>query len=159
MIREQFTIEVERIQGAVRRFLTALCCGNTALADDLAQDTFVKAYVGLDRFKADERFGAWIYRIAYNTFISHCRSSRPHGDLTEGERECSTEGADKVFEYESLYAALGKIAAKERAAILLFYMQGYAIAEIVEITGDSQAAVKQQLSRGRQHLREILNKE
>ena len=74
MNKQQFISHVESNQKAVRRFLTALCCGDTALADDLAQDTFVKAYLSSDSFREDSKFTTWIYRIAYNTFVSNRRS-------------------------------------------------------------------------------------
>lgn len=157
MTRQQFIEYVEANQRAVRRFLTALCCGDTALADDLAQDTFVKAYISCDSFREGAKFSAWIYRIAYNTFVSSKRSYRRSEPITEAAGLDSDDRSDKAFEYQELYAALDRLTEKERSAILLHYMQGYAINEIADITGSSSEAVRQQLSRGRAHLRECLN--
>lgn len=157
MNREQFIQHVESNQKGVRRFLTALCCGDTALADDLAQDTFIKAYLSCDGFREESRFSTWIYKIAYNTFISHHRVSHLSEPITEAAGMATPERADKAFEYQSLHLALEKLSDKERSAILLHYMQGYAINEIAEITDSSPDAVKQLLSRGRTHLRAYLN--
>lgn len=66
MTEQQFIHHVESCQKAVRRFLTALCCGDCALADDLAQETFIKAYLSCETFRKDSQFTTWIYRIAYN---------------------------------------------------------------------------------------------
>lgn len=156
MDRQQFIQHVESSQRAVRRFLTALCCGDAAMADDLAQDTFVKAYLSCDTFRGDSKFSVWIYRIAYNTFLSSRRSARVAEPISEAVRMCGADRADSAFEYQALYAALEQLSEKERMAILLYYMQGYAINEIAEITGASAEAVKQQLSRGRRNLKGLL---
>ncbi|MDE6383482.1 MAG: RNA polymerase sigma factor [Paramuribaculum sp.] len=156
MDRQQFIQHVESNQKAVRRFLTALCCGDAALADDLAQDTFVKAYLSCDTFRGDSKFSVWIYRIAYNTFVSSRRSARQSEPISEAERMSGADRADSAFEYQALYAAMEQLSEKERTAILLYYMQGYAINEIAEITGASVEAVKQQLSRGRRNLKGLL---
>lgn len=157
MDRQQFILNVESSQKALRRFLTALCCGDAALADDLAQDTFVKAYLACDDFKGDSKFTTWIYRIAYNTFVSHKRSRILHAQLSEAESISGNDKPDKAFDYQPLYLALSKLSEKERSAILLHYMQGYSVAEIADINNSSPDAVKQQLSRGRQHLKCFLS--
>ena len=159
MTRQQFTLYVESYQKAVRRFLTALCCGDSSLADDLAQDTFVKAYLSCDGFREDSKFTTWIYRIAYNTFISHRRSSRSTVSLIEASTYTSLSEADGSFRYQALYAALDRLGDKERAAILLFYRQGYSVAERADISHQSTEAVKQQLSRGRKHVKQFLDYE
>ncbi|MDE6854472.1 MAG: RNA polymerase sigma factor [Muribaculaceae bacterium] len=157
MDRGQFIQYVESNQRDLRRFLTALCCGDSALADDLAQETLLKAYLACDSFREECRFSSWIYRIAYNTFVSNRRGHTSAAPLAEGRDVAGSERADRAFEYDDLYSALDRLSAKERSAILLHYMQGYSIAEIAGITECSEDAVKQQLSRGRQHLKGFLN--
>lgn len=156
MDRQQFIHHVECNQRTVRRFLTALCCGDTALADDLAQDTFVKAYLSCGDFKDGSKFTAWIFRIAYNTFISRRRTCRPFEPIAEADGVVGGGEADSAFEYQDLYLALGRISEKERTAILLFYMQGYSVKEIAEITQSTPDSVRQLLSRGRVHLKGFL---
>ena len=73
MTREQFITHVEGTQKAFRRFLVALCCGDTQLADDIAQEAYIKAYLSCDSFNSPDKFNAWIFRIGYNTFIDHRR--------------------------------------------------------------------------------------
>ncbi len=156
MNRQQFIHKIEECQEAVRRFLVALCCGDAALADDIAQDTFVKAYLACDSFREDSKFTAWLYRIAYNTFLSSRRATKPFETLSENEKVYTTTEADSQFEYQALYNALSQLSERERSVILLHYMQGYSIKEIAELTESSTDAVKQQLSRGRQHLRTLI---
>lgn len=160
MTRKEFISHVEVNQKAVRRFLTALCCGNQELADDLAQDTFVKAYLSLDSFREESKFINWIFRIAYNTFISHTRnihnSLSKNVNLNEAENFPAKASTDSMFDYQDLYLALEKLSDIERSAILLHYMQGYSINEIAEINDSTVGAVKKQLSRARQHLKNLL---
>lgn len=160
MTRKEFISQVEANQKAVRRFLIALCCGNNALADDLAQDTFVKAYLSLDSFRAESRFITWLFRIAYNTIISHTRNihnlNSYNVNINEVENIPAKASSDSLFEYQELYLALEKLSDKERSAVLLHYMQGYSIIEIAEISDSTVDAIKKQLSRARQHLQILL---
>ena len=59
---------VGKYQSSVRRFFLHLTCGDSELSDDLAQDTFIKAYTNLASFKNLSSFSTWLYRIAYNIF-------------------------------------------------------------------------------------------
>lgn len=157
MTREQFISHVEATQKAFRRFLVALCCGDTALADDVAQESYVKAYLSCDSFSNLEKFNAWIFKIGYYTFLNHKRGERLTVGIEDAKDVSAHESADSSFKYQNLYNALYMIPAKERTSVLLFYMQGYSIKEIAEIQETSQDAVKQQLSRGRTHLRGLLS--
>lgn len=60
---------VKKYQSPVRRFFLNLTCGDNELSDDLAQDTFIKAYTNLASFKNLSNFSTWLYRIAYNVFM------------------------------------------------------------------------------------------
>lgn len=156
MTREQFTRLVEGTQGALRRFLTALCCGNAHEADDIAQEAFIKAYMALDSLNDERKFKAWIFRIAYNSFVSSRRSDRPTVSYDELADKTTTDSADSSFRYQTLYMAMDRLPATERSAVLLFYLENYSVKEIAETTGASPDAVRQHLSRGRKHLRNIL---
>lgn len=157
MKREEFISQVKATQATFRRFLVALCCGDSMLADDIAQESYIKAYLSSALFTNIDKFNAWIFKIGYNTFINHKRGER----LTVGYEEVRdvTTGIriDHPFDYQELYQALNIIPVKERTSILLYYMQGYSIKEIAEIESTSQDAVKQHLSRGRVHLRGLLS--
>lgn len=158
MTRQEFIRHVESNQEAVRRFLTALCCGNSGLADDLAQEAFMKAYLSLDDFRGESGFRTWVFRIAYTTFVSDRRVARCRFEPIESASSVASPGrADSGFDNQALYAALEQLSEKERSAILLHYMQGYSVAEIADITESTVAAVKQLLSRGRVHLKDLLS--
>lgn len=157
MNRQQFITHVESCQKALRRFLTALCCGDSQLADDIAQEALIKAYLSSEGFRNADSFNAWIYRIAYNTFLNHRRSQKHTAGYEEAEAIVSDSASDSAFRYQDLYTSLEKLPDRERSSILLFYMEGYSIKEISGITEASEDAVKQYLSRGRKHLRTLMN--
>ena len=159
MTREQFISHVEGTQKAFRRFLAALCCGDTQLADDIAQEAYIKAYLSCDDFNNPDKFSAWIFRIGYNTFCSNKRSSKTFADVNEARSLESDARADAAFRYQGLYAALNRLSGKERTSVLLHYMEGYSIKEIAEIVETTPEAVKNHLWRGRNHLRLLLNDE
>ena len=76
---------VKKYQSPVRRFFLNLTCGDNELSDDLAQDTFIKAYTNLASFKNLSNFSTWLYRIAYNVFYDYLRSRKDTADLDTRE--------------------------------------------------------------------------
>ena len=153
MTRDVFIALVEREQEALRGFLLALCCGNKSDADDLAQDSLVKAYLSSAGYQEKGRFRSWIFKIAYNTFLNHKASCRTMDTREEARTVISSQSAESSFEHQSLYLALRTLPPKERSAITLYYLNGYDIKEIATITETSEDAVKKQLSRGRDKLK------
>ena len=156
MTREVFISQVEREQEALRGLLLALCCGNKDDADDLAQDALVKAYLSSAGYQDKGRFRSWIFKIAHNTFLNHKASRRTMQTIDEARTLVSSASADSGFEHQSLYLALRTLPPKERSSVTLFYLNGYSIKEISAITEDSEDAVKKQLSRGRDKLKQLL---
>lgn len=157
MDREQFISQVKGTQKAFRRFLVALCCGDSQLADDIAQEAYIKAYISSDSLNDTDKFNAWMFRIGYMTFINHKRSQKEFLDYEQACNVPTDMTSDSIFRYQELYGALNRLPNKERTSILLYYMEGYSIKEISEIVDVSQDAVKQHLSRGRNHLRSLLS--
>ena len=156
MTREGFIELVEREQEALRSILLYLCCGNKEEADDIAQDALVKAYLSSAGYQEKGRFRSWLFKIAHNTFLNHKASCRTTESIEEARMLVSNSTADASFEHQDLYLALRTLPPKERSAITLFYLNGYNIKEIAAITEASEDAVKKQLSRGRDQLKEKL---
>jgi RNA polymerase sigma factor (sigma-70 family) len=140
-------------------------CGNREEAEEIAQDSFLKAYKALGGFKMKSTFSTWLYRIAYNTAISHVRS-RKKGILSLDEFPAAasdflSSAADEdeaVEEYKSALVsfALQKIGEEDRALITLYYYEGLDTDRIAEITGISRQNIKVRLFRTRQKLGEII---
>ena len=161
MTKERFIDLVKVEQEPLRRFLLALCSGDTEMADDLAQDTLIRAYVASGSFLGLSKFSTWLFRIAYNCYIDHLR--KPHLEsvpVDEGEalRIESENKPDNSFRFQSLYQALDKLAQKEKAAIILFYFEDRSIKEIASILGIPSGTVKYHLSCGRLHLKEMIRR-
>jgi len=154
--REGFIELVEHEQEALRGFLLYLCCGNKEEADDIAQDALVKAYLSSAGYQEKGRFRSWLFKIAHNTFLNHKASCRTTESIDEARALVSNSATDASFEHQDLYMALRTLPPKERSAITLFYLNGYNIKEIAAITEASEDAVKKQLSRGRDQLKEKL---
>ena len=156
MNRETFISCVEREQGALRGFLLALCCGRKDEADDLAQDALVKAYLSCAGYQDKGKFRSWLFKIAYNTFLNHKASLKTMVSIDEARIQSLPNEGGEGWQYQDLYLALGTLPPKERSALTLFYLNGYSIKEIATITETSEDAVKKQLSRGRDKLKERL---
>ncbi len=147
---------MEREQEALRSFLLALCCGNRDDADDLAQDALVKAYLSSAGYQEKGKFRSWLFKIAHNVFLNHKASCRTMESIDAARTLVGNTSAESSFAHQDLYLALRTLPPKERSSITLFYLCGYSIKEIAAITDTSEDAVKTQLSRGRNHLKERL---
>ena len=159
MTRDNFIQLVRQEQAELRRILLALCLGDEQEADDLAQDTFLRAYEASDRYVGDGAESAWLRRIAWNCFLNSRRSRR--AQLETGlERAQDIPGSsqtDAAFRYEALYQAIAQLSPTERNAVLLHYMEDRPIAEIAQIMNVAEGTVKSALSRARTHLKIKLN--
>lgn len=158
MTRQQFSTLVERNQVALRRYLVALCGGDKDVADDIAQETFMKAYLSVDTLNDISKFKSWLFRIAYHTFINDNRSNIELDSIeaTAVTVTASEEEADSSFRYQHLYLALNKLNPKERGIVVLFYLEGYSSIEIAEIIKEKDSNVRQLLSRARKSLKTYL---
>ena len=130
---------VKKYQAPVRRFFLNLTCGDSELSDDLAQDTFIKAYTNLASFRNLSSFSTWLYRIAYNIFYDYIRSRKEMADL-------------------DVYQSLKSLKEVERTCITLFYMEDVSIDKIAGITGIPAGTVKSHLSRGKEKLATYLKR-
>ena len=153
MTREQFIKLVNDEQEALRGFLLALCCGNKDDADDIAQEALVKAYLASVGYQDKGRFRSWLFKIAQNTFLNHKVAQRTFESIDEARAFLDTSDMDAKYARQELYLALATLPPTERAAIVLFYLDGHSIRDISKITDTSEEAVKKQLSRGRDKLK------
>ena len=160
MTEERFTALVREEQEVLRRFLLALCGGRRDEAEDLAQDTLVKAWLAADAYVERYRFSTWLCKIAYRTYVDHLRRSAHEPlPLDEALPLPSPDTADGAFRYEHLHRALAQLPLKERTAVLLFYIEELPLKEIAKVTDSRIPAVKQRLKRGREQLRKLLKDE
>ena len=150
---------VKKYQSPIRRFFLNLTCGDSELSDDLAQDTFIKAYTNIASFKNLSSFSTWLYRIAYNIFYDYIRSRKETNDLdARGVDAISSVEQDNLGQKMDVYQSLKTLKEIERTCITLFYMEDVSIEKIAGITGCPVGTVKSHLSRGKEKLANYLNK-
>lgn len=159
MSPERFIDLVRAEQESIRRFLLALCAGDSQEADDIAQDALIRAYIASGSFLGLSKFSTWLFRIAYNCYLDRQRRSRHETISTDSVQALSipsTEQADDQFRYQQLYKALEQLPEKEKAAIVLHYFEDLSIKEIASILQSPPGTIKYHLSLGRNHLKSIL---
>ncbi len=123
MTRDQFVRQISQEQAALRRFLTALCCGNSTTADDMAQDTLLKAYMQLSQYDERKRFASWLMKIAYHVFIDDRRKLKSHAEepITSAKFIQDAQQTDNTFRYQALYLALESLSEKVRITAITLH--------------------------------------
>lgn len=152
---------VRRHQGKVRGLLLRLT-GNSTLADDLAQEVFLRAYRGLVGFEGRSRFSTWIYRIAYNVFLNHRSRSKDLAALPQGFESNAAAPDNELsptrFDMRSdLAAAITELPERYRVVVTLYYLEDVSYPEIAEILDLPLGTIKTHLHRAKKLLREHLN--
>ena len=148
---------VRRHQSAVRATLRQLTRGNAVLADELAHDTFLRAYRALKSFRGESRFSSWLYRIAYNAFQSEVRRAKPHDPIDEhtGDLVQPAE-TDRTDLQHDLAEAMKRLTDNERAAITLCYTGGLTHEEAAAALDWPLGTVKTNILTGKEKLRRYL---
>ncbi|MFO8175965.1 MAG: RNA polymerase sigma factor [Gemmatimonadota bacterium] len=145
------------------------------LAEDLAQEAFIRAFNAIDSYKPKYKFSSWIFKIANNHTIDHLRKRRldtvsidgsPHARTSEEEAqtrlvvESHEEAPDRYVEARELGGqieeAIGKLRPEYRTVVLLRHVEGHSYDEIAEIMELPLGTVKTYLHRARAELKELL---
>ncbi len=148
---------VKRHQSLVRNILRGWLRGDDARADDLAQETFLKAYRNLHQFSGQAQFSTWLYKIAYNEFRAHARSAREHENIDDIVHEPSEESGQRAHDFkEDLNRAMKYLSLEERSAVTCCAMHGMTHQEAAEVLGWPLGTVKTHLLRGKDILRNKL---
>ena len=150
--KKAFDQLVRKYQSPVRRFFLNQTGGDQQLSDDLAQETFIKAYTHITNFKGISGFSTWLMRIAYNVFYDEIRSRKQTDDIdTTAVKNTSSSTAEAGLKLD-IYAALALLKPDERTCITLQLIDGYPIDQISKITGMNDNTVKSHLKRGKDKL-------
>ena len=155
--RAAFGELVLRYQSAVRYFLRHLTSGDNALADDLAQETFLRAYRGLGRFRHESTVSTWLLGIAHNQWRNaRRRTSREETPVTFApEPSVDSDAANSDLRHD-LSLALLNLSADEQLAVHLCYQQGLSHREIATLLDWPLGSVKTHLARSKDKLRPFL---
>jgi len=167
--RHAFSELVRRHQSAVRTTLRRLTMGNHALADDLAQETFMLAYRNLKSFRQEARFSTWLYRIATNAFLADARKRKEEllgdrdGDVADDEGNdaglagsAAPDHARAVTLRMDMDRALAVLSEGERAAIVQCYHNDLSHEEAAVVLNCPVGTVKTHILRAKQKLKSQL---
>jgi RNA polymerase sigma-70 factor (ECF subfamily) len=159
--RGAFALLVRRHQSMVRSVLRRLAKGDHGLADDLAQETFLLAWRNLASFRQDARFSTWLYRIAFNAWLSEARKRREVLLDDHGEAPVP-EAADPKLPDPArldLERAVASLPDGERAAIAACYYADLTHEEAAQALGIPLGTVKTHILRAKARLRARLGEE
>ena len=153
----------------VREFHTPLCTylarlvGNDELGSDLAQETLIRAWTSLPTLREEQRFKAWLYRIATNLAHSHLRHARliswlPWTEASERSSHSALHIAgpeEQVGENDMIRKTLARLSPQYRACLLLQTVAGFSQRDIAQLLGISEKSVGSNVCRARDQFRHI----
>ncbi len=161
--RSAYTQVVNRYKGPIFN-LALRMTGSYHDADDLTQETFLKAYVALGKFKGERKFFTWLYTISLNLIRNHIRGAKPLSDPMEtfcnSEPRCDSENPEgcaiRGEEFRLLDLCVRKLSPDVREAVILRFHQGLSFEDIAEISGCSLSGAKMKVYRGLEKLRSLM---
>ena len=154
--RHAFAALVRKYQSRLRYSLRQLTGWDEALADDLAQETFIKAYRARRQFRGESEFFTWLYRIAYNVFLADRRSARPEEPLQDAMIEDPHDESRDTDLHRDFARALLGFPPQQRMVLHLHLQREMTHQEIAEMMDCPLGTVKSHIQRGREILRERL---
>jgi RNA polymerase sigma-70 factor, ECF subfamily len=152
-----FSELVRRHQSSVRGLLRQLTRTDLALADDLAQDAFLRAYKHIRSFRGEARFSTWLYRIAYNVFREDARRRKELVGIDEEQLQSAQDPqtVDPGLRHDLMHA-LNLLPLHERTAVLLCCQNGLSHDEASRVLDIPLGTVKTNVLRGREKLKRTL---
>jgi RNA polymerase sigma-70 factor (ECF subfamily) len=161
---ESFELLVKRYQGPLLNFITRYV-GDRFMAEDIAQEVFIRIYRAAPRFEARTKVSTWIFHIAYNQAMTEMGRRKRRQELRdavgrsgEGEEEAVAGPAERIELEEEITPALGRLPESQRAALLLRVNEELSYREIGEVLGVSVQSVESLLFRARTSLKRYLRK-
>ena len=148
---------VRRHQSTVRGLLRQLTRTDVSLADDLAQETFIRAYKNIRSFRSEARFSTWLYRIAYNRFREDARKRKELVGVDEEllQTEHDPQTVDPCLRHDLMHA-LNLLPLHERTAVVLCCQNGLSHDEAARVLDIPLGTVKTNVLRGREKLKRTL---
>ena len=155
---EEFRTELARVIPHLRAFGRSLS-GNRDLADDLVQETLLKAWAARRRFQAGTNMRAWTFIILRNLFLSQMRRARFKGewdDITASKILAAPASQERHVDLGDLQRALLHLPQPQREALILVGAGGFAYEEAAEICGCAVGTIKSRVARGRVALEQLM---
>lgn len=153
-----FKRELTAVVPHLRAFARGLC-GRPDLADDLVQETLLKAWAAQDRFEPGTSMRAWTFVILRNAYLTDMRRNRFRGEYDEGVAErilTAPAGQEEPIHLSDLHRALLTLPPERREALLLVGAGGFSYEEAAAICGCAVGTIKSRVGRARAALTEML---
>jgi RNA polymerase sigma-70 factor (ECF subfamily) len=135
-------------------------CGDAHLAEELTQESYLRAWQKLTTFRGDSLFATWLHRIAVNVVLGHHRSRlrRDERPTEDGELEAilAARPSRDTGAAVDLERAIARLPERARIVFVLHDVEGFRHREIASMAGMAEGTSKAQLSRARQLLRKAL---
>ncbi|WP_299334329.1 sigma-70 family RNA polymerase sigma factor [uncultured Psychroserpens sp.] len=141
---------------------------NREEAEEVAQDTFIKTYRSLDRFKGDSKFSTWIYRVAYNTCLDRIKKNKKHlndveiNEFTAHQVKTMDTALDQIEtkeREEAIQRCIKRLPSQDSFLLTLYYFDDLSLDDISQIVGITVNSIKVKLFRCRKKLATILKSE
>lgn len=159
-----FATLVDRYKNMV--FTLALkMVSNREEAEEIAQDTFIKVYSSLNKFKGESKFSTWVYKITYNTCLDYLKKNKKEKKVTyiedfsehqTKEIESAFDAIDEKERNQVIQECLEKLPSDEAFLLTLYYFDGQSVDEISKVMNNSVGNIKVKLFRTRKKLASIL---
>ena len=151
---ERLVVGTQRMVASVALAVTR----DVATSEDIAQDTYLRAWQHLGRMQNPDSFLPWLRQVARNRAIDHLRASRPTADaevldVLPADGDTPEQAHDRHVHADALSQALGALPEDTRDVLLLYYREGQSSQAVAALLGLSDAAVRKRLQRGRDSLR------
>lgn len=132
-------------------------CGRAAIAEEITQDSFIKAFNNLEQLKKDTHFIPWIKRIAFNYTVTHLRKDKESALIDElvPDTFLAKEFDNSIIQQNQLEFLLSHISSDAKLIIWLFIVEGYSHKEIATLTNKTESYSKSIVSRSLAKLREV----
>jgi RNA polymerase sigma-70 factor, ECF subfamily len=142
----------------LRAFATSLC-GDRERADDLVQETILKAWDNRAKYSEGTNLKAWLFTILRNTYFSEWRKRKREVEDADGKfagRVAVHAEQPGHMDFEDFRSALAKLSEDQREALILVGAEGFSYEEVAEICGCAVGTIKSRVNRARTHLAELL---
>jgi RNA polymerase sigma-70 factor (ECF subfamily) len=139
--------------------LARLTTGCPQDAEDALQDAMLSAHRGAGSFRHNAAVGSWLHRIVVNACLDRLRRKRLHAAEPLGECPGVSDRTDQVETALEVHAALRRLPAEQRAAVVTVDMHGYSVADAARTLGVAQGTVKSRCARGRARLAVLLGRD
>jgi len=159
--RQAYAMLVEEYKSPIYN-LAYRMTGNSEDADDLTQETFIRAYQYLWRYDTRRKFFTWLYTLALNLIRTHFKKNKNNKSSEElsanllADKNPSPE--TELIETQEINVCLLRLEYESRLLLIMKFYQGLTFEEIAQITGKSLSAVKMSVYRGLEKLKELMNK-